>query len=99
MPIPGSMAIRQAVAAGTSMTYKILVNSAVAMTGGQTPEGELGVPEIAAQVAAEGVGKIVVVSDDPDRHQSRPADAEGHRPTATAATSTWCSASCARCRA
>jgi indolepyruvate ferredoxin oxidoreductase len=65
----GSMAIRQAIAAGTSMTYKILVNSAVAMTGGQTPEGELGVPEIAAQVAAEGAGKIVVVSDDPERHQ------------------------------
>jgi indolepyruvate ferredoxin oxidoreductase len=73
----GSMAIRQAVAAGTNMTYKILVNSAVAMTGGQTPEGELGVPEIAAQVAAEGVGKVVVVSDDPDRHQSDPMMPKG----------------------
>ncbi|MBK1659389.1 indolepyruvate ferredoxin oxidoreductase family protein [Paracraurococcus ruber] len=65
----GSLAVRQAVAAGTNMTYKILVNSAVAMTGGQTPEGELGVPEIAAQMAAEGVAKLVVVSDDPTRHQ------------------------------
>jgi indolepyruvate ferredoxin oxidoreductase len=65
----GSLAVRQAVAAGATMTYKILVNSAVAMTGGQTPEGELGVPEIAAQMAAEGAAKIVVVSDDPERHQ------------------------------
>ncbi|MBL6078773.1 indolepyruvate ferredoxin oxidoreductase family protein [Belnapia sp. T18] len=65
----GSLAIRQAIAAGANITYKILVNSAVAMTGGQTPEGELGVPEIAAQMAAEGVQKIVLVSDDPERHQ------------------------------
>ena len=66
----GSLAIRQAIAAGANITYKILVNSAVAMTGGQTPEGELGVPEIAAQMGAEGAAKIVVVSDDPERHQS-----------------------------
>jgi indolepyruvate ferredoxin oxidoreductase len=65
----GALAIRQAIAAGANMTYKILVNSAVAMTGGQVPEGELGVPEIAAQMAAEGAAKIVVVSDDPARHQ------------------------------
>ena len=50
----GSLAIRQAIAVGANMTYKILVNSAVAMTGGQTPEGELDVREIAAQMAAEG---------------------------------------------
>jgi indolepyruvate ferredoxin oxidoreductase len=65
----GSLAIRQAIAAGANITYKILVNSAVAMTGGQTPEGELGVPEIAHQMAAEGAQKIVLVSDDPERHQ------------------------------
>jgi len=65
----GILAIRQAIAAKANMTYKILVNSAVAMTGGQTVDGELGVPEIAAQVAAEGAEKIVVVSDDPARHQ------------------------------
>ena len=65
----GVLSIRQAVATGTNMTYKILVNSAVAMTGGQVPEGELGVPEIAAQMGAEGVKKLVVVSDDPERHQ------------------------------
>ncbi len=68
----GLLSIRQALAAGTSMTYKILVNSAVAMTGGQVPEGEMTVPMIAAQVHAEGAQKIVVVSDDPDRHVDDP---------------------------
>ena len=73
----GILAIRQAIAAKANMTYKILVNSAVAMTGGQTPEGELGVPEIAAQVAAEGATKVVVVSDDPERHQADPRMPKG----------------------
>jgi indolepyruvate ferredoxin oxidoreductase len=68
----GSLAVRAAVAAKATMTFKILVNSAVAMTGGQTPEGEMGVPQIAAQMAAEGVAGIVVVSDDPDRHRGAP---------------------------
>lgn len=68
----GLLAIRQAIAAKATMTYKILVNSAVAMTGGQTPDGELGVPEIAAQVTAEGAVRVVVVSDDPERHQADP---------------------------
>ena len=65
----GSLAVRAAVAAKVNITFKILVNSAVAMTGGQTPEGEMGVPEIAAQMAAEGVAGIALVSDDPDRHR------------------------------
>ena len=68
----GLLSIRQALATGTTMTYKILVNSAVAMTGGQVPEGEMTVPMIAAQVFAEGAQKIVVVSDDPDRHADDP---------------------------
>ncbi len=65
----GSLAIRAALAAKADMTFKILVNGAVAMTGGQTPEGEMTVPHIAAQLAGEGVARIVVVSDDPERHQ------------------------------
>ena len=65
----GSLAVRAAVAAKATMTFKILVNSAVAMTGGQMPEGEMGVPQIAAQMAAEGVAGIALVSDDPDRHR------------------------------
>ena len=60
----GSLAIRQAVAAGVNITYKILYNDAVAMTGGQPVDGTLSVPQIAQQMRAEGVEKIVVLSDD-----------------------------------
>lgn len=68
----GSLAIRFAVASKANITYKILVNSAVAMTGGQPPEGEMTVPHIAAQVRAEGVERIEIVADDPDRHKGDP---------------------------
>ncbi len=61
----GSLAIRAALAAGVNITYKILYNDAVAMTGGQRHEGGLTVPEIARQVAAEGVQHLAVVSDEP----------------------------------
>ena len=63
----GLLAIRQAVAAGTAITYKILYNDAVAMTGGQQAEGGLTVLQIAAQLAAEGVGLIALVVDDAAR--------------------------------
>jgi indolepyruvate ferredoxin oxidoreductase len=59
----GLLAIRAAVAAGVSATYKILYNDAVAMTGGQPVDGTLTVPQIAAQLLAEGVHHIVVVTD------------------------------------
>jgi indolepyruvate ferredoxin oxidoreductase len=65
----GSLAIRAAIAAGVNITYKILFNDAVAMTGGQALDGELTVQRLAAQVAAEGARRIVVVSDDPARHR------------------------------
>ena len=60
----GSLAIRQSIAAGVNITYKILYNDAVAMTGGQPVDGTLSVPQIAQQMRSEGVQKIVVVSDD-----------------------------------
>jgi indolepyruvate ferredoxin oxidoreductase len=60
----GSLAIRQAIAAGVNITYKILYNDAVAMTGGQPVDGQLSVPQIAHQVRSEGVQTIVVLSDD-----------------------------------
>ena len=60
----GSLAIRQAVAAKVNITYKILYNDAVAMTGGQPVDGTLTVPDIAHQVRSEGVKTIVVMSDD-----------------------------------
>ncbi len=63
----GSLAIRAAVQAGVTLTYKILYNDAVAMTGGQPVEGCRTVGQIAAQVMAEGVNKVVVVSDHPER--------------------------------
>jgi indolepyruvate ferredoxin oxidoreductase len=61
----GYMAIRAAIAAGVNITYKILFNDAVAMTGGQANDGGLTVPQIARQVAAEGAKRVVVVSDEP----------------------------------
>ena len=61
----GNMAIRAAIASGTTMTYKILFNDAVAMTGGQANDGGLTVEQIARQVAAEGAKRVVVVTDEP----------------------------------
>src|ERR1700720_3666247 len=61
----GYMAIRAAIAAGVNITYKILFNDAVAMTGGQPNDGGLTVPQIARQVAAEGAKRVVVVTDEP----------------------------------
>jgi indolepyruvate ferredoxin oxidoreductase len=60
----GVLALRAAIAAGVNITYKILFNDAVAMTGGQRHEGELTAPQIVRQVRAEGVERIAVVADD-----------------------------------
>ncbi|MGC2856410.1 indolepyruvate ferredoxin oxidoreductase family protein [Novispirillum sp. DQ9] len=73
----GIMAIRAAVASGVNITYKILFNDAVAMTGGQPFDGPLSVPMITRQVAAEGVGRIIVVSDEPDKYPADSAFAPG----------------------
>ncbi len=64
----GSLAIRAAIAAKVNVTYKVLFNSAVAMTGGQRLDGELTLGKLAAQVVAEGAGRVVIVSDDPSRY-------------------------------
>ena len=64
----GYMAIRGAVAAGVNITYKILYNDAVAMTGGQPLDGQLTVPQISRQVLAEGVRRVVVVTDEPEKY-------------------------------
>ena len=66
----GTLAIRAAAAAGVNITYKILFNDAVAMTGGQPPEGHLTVDKIARQVAAEGAKRIALVTDDPHKYPS-----------------------------
>ncbi|HDL16383.1 MAG TPA: indolepyruvate ferredoxin oxidoreductase family protein, partial [Rhizobiales bacterium] len=55
----GALAIRAAIAAGTTMTFKILFNDAVAMTGGQGLDGELSVPQLARQMSADGAARVV----------------------------------------
>jgi indolepyruvate ferredoxin oxidoreductase len=65
----GLLAIRAAVAARVNITYKILFNDAVAMTGGQHVDGELSVPQITRQLAAEAVAAIAVVTDEPAKYQ------------------------------
>ncbi len=66
----GLLAVRQSIAAGVNITYKILFNDAVAMTGGQPVDGTLKVPEMTRELDAEGAVKIVVVSDEPEKYEA-----------------------------
>ena len=67
----GQLAIAGAVASGANITYKLLWNRAVAMTGGQDPAGQLEVPEVAAALLAGGVAKVLITTDDPAAYRSR----------------------------
>ncbi len=73
----GSLAVRAAVAAGRNITFRILYNEAVAMTGGQPVEGAPTVPQITRQLDAEGVRRIAVVSDEPGKYRSSAGFAPG----------------------
>ena len=73
----GIMAIRASIAANVNITYKILYNDAVAMTGGQPIDGPLDVPIITRQVKAEGAKKIVIVTDEPGKYQAGTEFADG----------------------
>jgi indolepyruvate ferredoxin oxidoreductase len=64
----GLMAIRAAISAKVNVTYKILYNDAVAMTGGQPHDGPIDVPTMAEQVVAEGAKRLVIVSDEPEKY-------------------------------
>jgi indolepyruvate ferredoxin oxidoreductase len=66
----GILAIRQALASNVPITYKILYNDAVAMTGGQKVDGQLSVPQITRQLEAEGVERIAIVSETPESYGS-----------------------------
>lgn len=73
----GTLAIRQAIAAKTHITYKILWNSAVAMTGGQDPEVQMPIWDLTQLLRAEGVGKIIVTTPDPTAYPPNVQWAEG----------------------
>jgi indolepyruvate ferredoxin oxidoreductase len=65
----GILAIRQSVAAGVNITYKILFNDAVAMTGGQQVDGQLTVPQLTRELHEEGVRQIYLLTTDPKRYR------------------------------
>ena len=73
----GLLSIRAAIAADVNVTFKILYNDAVAMTGGQPMDGPLTVPVVTRQMQAEGAGRIVVVTDEPEKFGARSGLAPG----------------------
>ncbi|MGE3535827.1 MAG: indolepyruvate ferredoxin oxidoreductase family protein [Candidatus Tectimicrobiota bacterium] len=63
----GSQSVRACVAAGVHITFRLLYNGAVAMTGGQAAQGAMAIPELTQSLAAEGVRKIIIIAEDPHR--------------------------------
>ena len=75
----GQLAVQAAIAAGVDITYKLLHNGTVAMTGGQDPVGQLSVPDIAGILIGHGVRRVIVTTDDTERYRgvAMPADDAG----------------------
>jgi len=73
----GLLAIRASIAADANVTYKVLYNDAVAMTGGQPVDGVLTVPQIALQVVAEGAARVLIVTDEPHKYDAPMRLADG----------------------
>jgi indolepyruvate ferredoxin oxidoreductase len=73
----GALAIRAAVAADVTMTFKLLLNGYISMTGGQSIPGGLSVQQVAAQVLAEEAREVVVITDDVAKYRSMPALPDG----------------------
>ena len=78
----GQLAVQACVAAGVNITYKLLYNGAVAMTGAQDAAGGLEVPELTHKLLAEGVRKIIVCADEPQRYKAAATAAGRGRPVA-----------------
>ena len=64
----GQLAVQAAIGSGTTMTFKILYNEAVAMTGGQQPAHRIGVPELARVFEAQGAARVLITTDDPNAY-------------------------------
>ncbi len=71
----GQLAIQAAVAAGVNITYKLLYNGAIAMTGGQLPPGQIGVPDITTSLLAHGVARVLITADETERYRGVPLPA------------------------
>ncbi|MDH3707124.1 MAG: indolepyruvate ferredoxin oxidoreductase family protein, partial [Acidimicrobiia bacterium] len=66
------LAVQAAVAAGVNITYKLLYNDAVAMTGGQQPQGQIAIPEVVQVLTAQGVRRIIITTDEPGHYRDTP---------------------------
>jgi indolepyruvate ferredoxin oxidoreductase len=73
----GQLAVQACIAAGVNITFKLLYNSAVAMTGGQTVDGTLPVPDLTRKLHAEGVVRVIVCADEPDHYGTAAVFAPG----------------------
>ena len=68
--IPGSLAVQALVASGLNITYKILYNGHVAMTGGQAAQGALPIPQLTRKLEAEGVRKTIILAEEPEKYEN-----------------------------